>query len=228
MYSMKYIAAYKGAGVASALTDENSLRKYFRSKLIAYPQKRAGLEKALEFAIKAHEGQVRKGTNTPYIVHPLEAAYIVDKLTDDMDVVAAAVLHDVVEDAGVTVKELKELFGERVARFVEAVSEDRSNDEDASLTWKERKLKTITEISRGPREVKLVAMGDKLSNMRAIYRDYMEIGDQVFNRFNEKRKEEHKWHYTSLATAMNTLNDTPAWNELASLINYVFASRENE
>lgn len=221
---MKYIEAYKGAGVASALADENSMRKYFRSKLIAFPQKRAGLERALEFAIKAHEGQVRKGTNIPYIVHPLEAAYIVDKLTSDMDVVAAAVLHDVIEDAGVTVKELKELFGERVARFVEAVSEDRSANEDASLSWKERKLKAITEIDRGPKEVKLVALGDKLSNMRAIYRDYLEIGDEVFNRFNEKNKEEHKWHYVQLASAMGVLNDTPAWREFASLINYVFAS----
>ena len=225
---MKYIEAYKGAGVTLALTDENSMRKYFRSKLIAYPQKRAGLERAIEFAIKAHEGQVRKGTNIPYIVHPLEAAYIVDKLTDDMDVVAAAVLHDVVEDAGVTVKELKELFGERVARFVEAVSEDRSEDEDSKLTWKERKLKAISEVSRGPKEVKLVAMGDKLANMRAIYRDYVELGDQVFERFNEKNKEEHKWHYTSLATAMNVLNDTPAWKELTALINYVFSSRQNK
>lgn len=221
---MKYIEAYKGAGVASALTDENSMRRYFRSKLIAFPQKRAGLERALEFAIKAHEGQFRKGTNIPYIVHPLEAAYIVDKLTDDMDVVAAAVLHDVVEDAGVTVRELKELFGERVARFVEAVSEDRSFNEDIKITWKERKLKTITEISRGPKEVKLVALGDKLSNMRAIYRDYTEIGDQVFERFNVKDKEEHKWHYVQLATAMSALNDTQAWREFASLINHVFAS----
>ena len=221
---MKYIEAYKGAGVTLALTDENSMRKYFRSKLIAFPQKRAGLERALEFAINAYEGQVRKGTNIPYIVHPLETAYIVDKLTDDMDVVAAAVLHDVVEDAGVTIKELKELFGERVARFVESVSEDRNDNEDPNITWKERKIKAITEINRAPKEVKIVAMGDKLSNMRAIYRDYVELGNQVFERFNEKRKEEHKWYYVQLASALSVLNDTPAWRELASLINYVFAT----
>lgn len=220
---MKYIEAYKGAGVTLALTDENSMKRYFAAKLIAFPQKRAGLERALEFAFKVHAGQYRKGTNIPYIVHPLEAAYILDKLTDDLDLVAAAALHDVVEDAGVTVKELKEMFGERVARFVEAVSEDRSSDSDASLTWKERKVRALTEVMRGPKEVKLVALADKLSNMRAIYRDYVEIGDDVFLRFNEKNKEEHKWYYVQMATALSSLNDTTAWKELAALINVVFA-----
>ena len=224
---MQYIDAYKGAGVTMALTNENTLKNYFRSKLIAFPQKRAGLERAIDFAIKAHEGQYRKGTDIPYIVHPLEAAYIVDKLTDDMEVVSAAALHDVIEDASVTVKELKDVFGERVARFVEAVSEDRSPDADVTLTWQERKLRIITEVGRAPKEVKLVALGDKLSNMRAIYRDYVVMGDMVFERFNEKNKEMHKWHYSQMASAMISLSDTPAWQELASLINYVFAPGRN-
>ena len=66
------------------------------------------LDKAIGFAARAHAGQVRKGTSTPYILHPLEAAAICATVTDDLEVLAAAVLHDVVEDTGISIDQVEE------------------------------------------------------------------------------------------------------------------------
>ena len=73
------------------------------------------VSRALVFASKMHDGMFRKGTNVPYIVHPVEVAEIVASMTDDEHVIAAALLHDVMEDCGVTRQELEEQFGARVA-----------------------------------------------------------------------------------------------------------------
>ena len=76
------------------------------------------LDKAIEFATQAHAGQVRKGTSIPYILHPLEAAAICATVTDDLEVLSAAVLHDVVEDTSATVDKIEQQFGARVATLV--------------------------------------------------------------------------------------------------------------
>ena len=78
------------------------------------------LDKAIIFAVNAHRGQFRKGSDTPYILHPMEAAAIVGTMTADDEVLAAAVLHDTVEDTGTTIEQIREQFGERVAALVSA------------------------------------------------------------------------------------------------------------
>ena len=90
------------------------------------------IKEAARFAAKAHEGAVRKGSHLPYIVHPMEVAMVVSAMTDDVEVIAAAYLHDVIEDANVTYEKLKETFGTRVADLVQTESEDKTR------TWKER------------------------------------------------------------------------------------------
>ena len=75
------------------------------------------INKAIAFAVKAHEGQPRKGTEIPYIFHPLEVGMIVSRITDDEEVIAAAVLHDTVEDCDtVTLDNIRKEFGDRVGR----------------------------------------------------------------------------------------------------------------
>ena len=81
--------------------------------------------KAIEFAIGAHGDATRKGKSRPYILHPLEAMNIAAGLTEDEEVLAAAVLHDVVEDTDVKGAEIREVFGDRVADLVMAESEDK-------------------------------------------------------------------------------------------------------
>ena len=104
------------------------------------------VRKAALFAAKAHEGAVRKGSNIPYITHPMETAVIVSMMTDDKEVIAAALLHDVIEDAGVSEDELREQFGDRVAWLVAKESEDKSR------TWEERKATTIKKLETADRK----------------------------------------------------------------------------
>ena len=95
------------------------------------------IERAAAFAEKAHRGVFRKGTNVPYITHPMETAVIVSAFTDDEELIAAALLHDVIEDAGISREELEQVFGRRVASLVQNESEDKS------CSWRERKANTL-------------------------------------------------------------------------------------
>ncbi|MDO4186563.1 MAG: HD domain-containing protein [Bacteroidales bacterium] len=179
------------------------------------------LDRAICFAVQAHAGLERKGKGFPYIVHPMEAMAIVATMTSDQELLAAAALHDTVEDTDVTVAELQELFGERVALLV-AHESDVPLEGDASDTWHDRKTFAINLLKGAERDVKVVAMGDKLSNMRAIARDYAVIGDEIWNLFNVKDKAEHAWHYHGLADALSDLSDTPAYQEFYALVKSVF------
>ena len=116
------------------------------------------INKAIEFATRAHAGQFRKGTSRPYIVHPIEVGDIVSTMTKDKEIISAAVLHDTIEDcAGVSRELLAEEFSERVAGIVAQESEDKSK------TWMERKSATIEHIRTAPKEVQMVGLADKLS-----------------------------------------------------------------
>lgn len=181
------------------------------------------LDRAIMFAAKKHSGAKRKGTDIPYIVHPMEAAAIAATMTSDPEVLAAAVLHDVAEDAGVTVNELSNQFGERVAALVMSESEDKREGQDKADSWKFRKEETI-EYLRNAKDVniKIIALSDKLSNMRSIYRDYKTIGESLWERFNQKDKTMHGWYYASLAEAVSELSGTFAWREYRHLITEVF------
>lgn len=180
------------------------------------------LNKAIVFATEAHEGQFRKGTQIPYILHPIEAAAIVGTMTTDDEIIAGAVLHDVVEDTDTTVDEIKELFGERVAALVASESEDKREDKPAESTWKIRKQETLDHLKTAPIDVKMITLGDKLSNIRAIYRDYYTIGDELWQRFNQKDKKEHYWYYQGIADSLTELNVHQAYKEYCDLIDKTF------
>ena len=94
------------------------------------------LHKAIIFAVKAHAGMVRKGTDIPYIVHPMVAASIAARITSDQEVLSAAVLHDVVEDTPTTLEQIEAAFGKRVVELVAAESEDKMPNIPASESWK--------------------------------------------------------------------------------------------
>ncbi len=181
------------------------------------------LDRAIIFATRAHSGTYRKGTNIPYIVHPIEAAAIVATITSDPDMIAAAVLHDVVEDTDATVEEIRFFFNDRIARLVEAESENKRKDLPPQDTWMIRKMETLEFLrDTADREAKILALADKLSNMRAIHRDQMTVGDKLWERFNEKRKEKHGWMYRQVADALSELSDTFAWQEYDTLVKETF------
>lgn len=180
------------------------------------------LDRAIVFAVKAHANTERRGKGYPYIVHPLEAVEIVATMTADQELLTAAVLHDTVEDTEVTVEQLKAEFGERIASLVADESDVMPEGMTEEDSWHQRKQAAIDRLSKASHDAKMVALGDKLSNMRAIARDYDEIGEALWNRFHTNDPKEHEWHYRGLADALRELEDTVAYKEFESLINKVF------
>ena len=175
------------------------------------------INKAIKYATDAHEGQHRKGSNKPYILHPLEAGIIVSQIRNDEDLICAAILHDVIEDTDKTYEMVREDFNERIADLVFAESEDKSR------SWKERKGYTLESLAKEKSEdIGIVTLGDKLSNMRAIDRDFENIGDELWKRFNVKDKNQHKWYYSGLVDSLSYLSEYNEYQEFKNLVYKVF------
>ena len=182
------------------------------------------LDRAIVFAVRAHAGTERRGKGFPYIVHPLEAMEIVATMTPDQELLAAAALHDTVEDTDVTIAQIQTEFGDRVAELVAMESDEPHQSRDSIENWRARKQTAIDRLARASRDAKIVALGDKLSNMRAIARDYAEQGDKLWNLFHAKDRKDHEWHYRGLAASLRELQETFAYKEFEQLINQVFGS----
>ena len=180
------------------------------------------LDRAIVFAVRAHAGTERRGKGFPYIVHPMEAVEIVATMTPDQELLAAAALHDTVEDTDVTVEQIRAEFGERIASLVVAESDTIEQGVSEEDSWHARKQAAIDRIANASHDAKIVALGDKLSNMRAIARDYTMQGDALWSLFHTKDPKEHEWHYRGLADALRDLHDTFAYKEFEELINQVF------
>lgn len=148
-----------------------------------------------------------------------EAASIVATITNDQEMLAAAILHDTVEDTDVTLEQIRELFGDRVAELVQ----HETAPLDKNLSWRERKTIQFKQLAEAPYDSKVVALGDKLSNMRGIAWDYRMVGDEVWKLFHAPNgKTDVEWYYRSLAEAMTELSDTLPYQEFVDLFKEVF------
>ena len=176
------------------------------------------VEEAIAFATKAHKGQYRKGTKRPYIVHPLEVAKIVSTMTKDEDVICAAVLHDTIEDCkGITEETLRLQFGDRVAQLVAGESEDKTK------TWEERKSATIEHLKNTSEELQMIALADKLSNLRDIDRDYPIFGEELWLRFRMKNKDAMGWYYKNIRDVLRSgFEGQEAYAEYSQLVDKIF------
>ena len=185
------------------------------------------VSEAIAFAVKAHDGMRRKKSDIPYILHPMEAAVIVGTMSEDQNLIAAAALHDVVEDAGITIEEIEERFGKRVRELVEAETEDKRADLPPAATWRIRKEESLAVLKNTDDiAVLMVWLGDKLANIRAIYRDFKVEGEAMWQRFNQKDVAEQAWYYRSIVALTERLSDTSAWIEYKTLTDLVF-EKEN-
>ena len=185
------------------------------------------VSEAIAFAVKAHDGMRRKESEVPYILHPMEAAVIVGTMSEDQCLIAAAALHDVVEDAGVSIEEIEERFGGRVRELVASETEDKRADLPPADTWRIRKEETLSVLKNTEDlGVLMVWIGDKLANMRAIYRDWKIEGDAMWQRFNQKDPEEQAWYYRSIVRLTERLSHTSAWIEYKTLTELVFGKGE--
>ena len=181
------------------------------------------VSEAIAFAVKAHDGMRRKKSESPYILHPMEAAIIVGTMSDDQNLIAAAALHDVVEDAGITIEEIESKFGKRVRELVESETEDKRDDLPPTDTWRIRKEESL-EVLKNADDVAvlIVWLGDKLANMRSIYRDFKVEGVNMWQRFNQKDVTQQAWYYRSIVKLTERLSDTSAWLEYKTLTELVF------
>ena len=185
------------------------------------------VSEAIAFAVSVHDGMRRKKSATPYILHSMEATVIVGTMTDDQSLIAAAALHDVVEDAGVTLAEIEAKFGKRVRELVEAETEDKREGLPPTDTWRIRKeeslafLKNTDDIG-----VLMVWLGDKLANMRSIYRDWKVEGDAMWQSFHQKNVREQAWYYSTIVDLTKRLSHTSAWLEYKTLTELVFGKGE--
>lgn len=186
------------------------------------------LDDAIRFAAQAHAGQMRKMANTPYILHPLEVAVIISTITDDENVMAAGLLHDTVEDCNVDPREIKTRFGARVSALVQSETEDKLSDRPAAETWMERKEESLLMLQHTKdRDVKILWLGDKLSNIRSFYREWLRQGEQMWQALHQKDPKMQQWYYETIGEYLKEdLSDTAAYREYVDLVHRIFDKGE--
>jgi len=176
-------------------------------------------DKAVIFATEAHSGTERRGKAYPYIIHPMEAVSIVSTITNDPEILAAVILHDTVEDTDATIEQIRDLFGERVARLVKCETAPMSK----GLTWRKKKELQIEQLASAPYDCKVVALGDKLSNLRGIALDFYRHGDAIWSLFHAPNgKTDVEWYYRSLAKALSDLADKEPYRDYIALLEKTF------
>lgn len=178
---------------------------------------------ALCFAARKHDGQHRKFSDAPYILHPLEVAQIVSTMTSDQEILSAALLHDTVEDTDATIDEIRELFGPRVAALVSSETEDKRADLPPEATWQIRKQESLLHLAQtDDPAVRMLWLGDKLSNMRGIALQHRTMGDALWQRFHQHDPAMHEWYYRSVAACLASLAPYEAYRELMHHIDELF------
>jgi len=165
------------------------------------------LNKAIHFAADAHLGGVRKGTNRPYIGHPLEVMNILNCMEADNNLMIAGLLHDTVEDTETTYMDIKNEFGFDVAALVAV------HTKDPDATWEEERKHKIEEMDDASFRVRLLIMADMTANLRSLWRDYRHIGEELWERFNAP-KGKQAWYY---GTMQDKLWDMQKYMETAEI-----------
>ena len=179
----------------------------------------ARFEKALVYATRLHNGQSRKSTPIPYIAHLLAVTAMVIEWGGDEEIAIAALLHDAVEDQGglSTLEEIRGLFGDRVARIVEACSDSY---EIPKPPWRERKEKYIHRLRGEGHEVLLVSLADKLHNARSILRDLRSMGPSALDRFRGGR-DGTLWYYHTLVIVFKEAENSINVEEFALVVDEI-------
>ena len=181
------------------------------------------VSEAIVFSTVAHDGMRRRKSKSPYILHPMEVGAIVGTMTNDQEVIAASILHDVVEDAGITIEEIGEKFGNRVMELVASETENKREELPPEDTWRVRKEESLQKLRDTDDEsVMMLWIGDKLSNIRTIYRDFLIEGNSVWDKFHQSDIKVQAWYYRSIMKYTEPLSDTLAWKEYKMFVELLF------
>lgn len=168
-------------------------------------------EKALHLAARAHEGQMRKEGGLPYIIHPVMVAFILERHGFDEQTVAAALVHDVLEDTETSAEELGQELGSGVRSAVEALTYDKN------LPWKEQRLRYIESVRASDTAVKAICTVDKIHNAQSLLASHEKEGKEVWKYFT-RGKEEKLWFEEEVLKMLKESWDHPLIGEYAGLI----------
>lgn len=170
------------------------------------------LIKAINTAAWAHRDHVRKGTDIPYVSHVFGVMHLVSQVTDDEDVLIAALFHDILEDVPeeYSAERMGEEFGDRVVELVRGVTKDSTLS-----SWQDRSDAYLAHLRKADDGSVLISAADKLHNLLSIHADLDELGDELWARFNSG-KERQLWWYRSVADlVLERLPGNPLGEELA-------------
>ena len=183
------------------------------------------IEKAKQFAIEAHKGQVRKSEKEkPMIIHPINTANILKEYGFDSNVVAAGYLHDVVEDTKYTIEDIEKEFGEDIKSLVEGNTEP-----DKSLSWEERKKHTIEHVKNLDMRHKAVVCADKISNLEDLMTLFEKNGEYNFSAF-KRGYDDQKWYHENVYKSLITNEDenNPMFIRYKELIDHIFNNKKDD
>lgn len=158
------------------------------------------IDKALKFAAMAHDGDYRKSAKIPYIYHPTMLGFYLMKYNFSEDVIAAALLHDTVEDTATTIDDIQNEFGTNIGDLVAACTEEKAD------SWEDRKQHQIDAIKTAPIEVVAIKCADKLNNTTDMAKDYQEKGDAIWQNFN-RGYDKQRWYYLGLLNSFRSRTD---------------------
>lgn len=153
------------------------------------------IEQAKAFAEKAHKNHFRKISKEPYITHPIRVAKRLKEAGCSEDVIAAAYLHDVVEDTPYKMADISDHFGETVAELVAGHTENKS------LSWQKRKQHTIDSLEHADSDIKKLIVADRLDNLLDLKKDLNQYGETVWDFFNAGYSKQ-KWYNEAIVNHM--------------------------
>jgi (p)ppGpp synthase/HD superfamily hydrolase len=179
-------------------------------------------DEALVYASDLHRDQARKGNGFPYVSHLLSVTGIVIENGGDEDTAIAALLHDSVEDQGgeATLNQIRQRWGDCVAGIVRECSD---NEGEPKRPWAERKRDFVATIPRLTPGARLVALADKLHNIRCVVADYRQHGDSVWSRFNGGR-DGTLWYYQAAVAAFREAGNEPLLQELSETVDQLIST----
>jgi len=190
--------------------------------MTCYPHAVAGfsprLDAALRFSARAHRDQLRKGTDTPYIVHPVHVALILLGHGFDEELAIAALLHDTIEDTDASVEEIGAEFGGAVAALVSSVSEQKTDGDGERRPWRDRKQEQLDHLAHGDARTAALKAADALHNSSSTLADLRAQGPSAWDRFNASA-DDSLWYYRQLTHLCRArLGDHALVRELESTV----------
>lgn len=176
------------------------------------------IERAARIAVDAHRTQLRKSDGSPYIVHPFMCATMLTRHHFREEVVAAALVHDVLEDTEVTEMTLREILGDEVVDIVKCVTEDQTmNWRAMEGGWEMVKQRYIDTVRSAPSDAKAVSIADKIHNMQSLLATYAEQGPRTWSHFN-RGKEAKLWFEESVLAMFKETWHHPLVDEYEALV----------